>query len=90
MFTPSYFSEGIKYFPLFCVCILCIFYILFKKNSKKFYFCFFSAKFAGYVNNTLKNLYTKFYFFVVSASLLLLDCCQVEIMVITYANLFNF
>ena len=35
----------------------------FKKNSKEFYFRFFSAKFAGYVN-TLKNLYTKFYLFV--------------------------
>ena len=29
-------------------------------------------------------------FIFLSASLLLLDCCQVEIMVITYANLFNF
>ena len=62
--TPSHFSEEIKYFPLFCVCILCIFYTLFKKNSKKFYFCFFSAKFAAYVNNSTKNLYTKFYLFV--------------------------
>ena len=58
------FSEEIKYFPFFRVCILCIFYILFKKNSKKFYFCFFSAKLAAYVNNSPKNLYTKFCLFV--------------------------
>ena len=29
-------------------------------------------------------------FIFLSASLLLLDCCQVEMMVIIYANLFNF
>ena len=32
-FTPSYFSEVIKKFPLSCVCILCDFDILFLKNS---------------------------------------------------------
>ena len=40
------------------------------------------------MNNTLKDFTLNFIF--LSASLLLLDCFQVEIMVIIYANLFAF
>ena len=56
IFTPSHFSEQIKNFPFSCVYILCDFEVLFKKNSKKFYFRCFSAKFGGWLLNVMKNI----------------------------------
>ena len=56
------FWKYFKYFPLSCVYIICDFDILFSKNSKKFYFHCFSAKFGGRLLNMIKNIFFQSHF----------------------------